>query len=144
MDLGVGQGHRGHSFFCDCLSVPATPFVIFWIRPCHLQLMNILPFISHLFTLVKDSKFLTGLVITKRINQRVIFTDEIVLYNFQQTLRKFTQYSPALPRNTIFPDLEKNCVSWLFPRCDKLLSYLLLRNVPRKQINVKEGSVQQG
>lgn len=109
-DFGLGQGHCGHSFFCDFLSVSPTPFGIFWIRPCHLQLMNILTFISHLFTLVKDSKLLTGLVITKRINHRVVFTNEIVLYNFQQTLRKFTHYSPALPRTTIFPDLEKNCL----------------------------------
>ena len=103
--------------------------------------MDILPFISHLFTLVKDSKFLIGLVITKRINHRVVFTNETVLYNFHQTLRNFTHYSLPLPRTTIFPILEKNCVSWLFPSRDKALSYFLLRNVPRMQINVKKDTV---
>ena len=114
-DFGVGRGHCGHPFYCEFLSVTATPFWIFWIRPCLLQFMNILPFISHLFTLVKDSKFLIGLVITKRINHRVVFTNETVLYNFHQTLRNFTHYFSTPAKDHDFPHPWKKLCFLAFP-----------------------------
>ena len=142
--LRVGRGHCGHPFFCEFLSVPATPFWIFWIRPCLLQFMNILPFISHLFTLVKDSKFLIGFVMTKQINQSNFYewncviqfsTNPAELHSLFPTPAKDHEFSPKKKLKKIVSP------GWLFPSRDKALSYSLLRNVPRMQNNVKKDTL---
>ena len=139
--LRVGRGHCGHPFYCEFLSVPATPFWIFWIRPCLLQFMNILPFISHLFTLVKDSKFLIGFVMTKQINQSTFYEWNCVIQFSTNPAELHSLFSTPVKDHDFPRPWKKLSPGWLFPSRDKALSYFLLRNVPRMQINVKKDTL---